>query len=221
MADLDGYAVVTRTNPATNDAGAVVRQVGIPSAEAAADGTANPTTIGMRAFGLLWNGTTWDRQLGAADNADGVAVATQGAARMVAENMVFNGTAWDRYRNNIDGTALAIATRTAGTVESADIINYNHRGVHVVLHYSSGQAILVLRIQGKDALSGTYYNQATSVSISGTGAAVFKLFPGISAGAGGITGQSVNDVLPRTWRVQVVPTGSPTAIYGVGFSLIK
>jgi hypothetical protein len=221
---LDGYQVVATTTPNSNDAGTVVRQVGIGSAAAAADGAANPTTIDMKAYGLVWNGATWDRALGAADNADGVAVATQGAARVVAETMRFNGTTWDRVRNNVDGTALATATRTAGTVESADIVNYNARGVHVALHYSVGQANLVLRIQGKDALSGGYYNQVTTATISatnGAAVAIYKLYPGISAGAATNVGGSANDVLPRTWRVQVVPSGSPTATYGVGYSMIQ
>jgi len=133
----------------------------------------------------------------------------------------WNATTWERARGNLDGTALSISQRTAGTVESADIINYGHCGAHVVLHYSSGAAILLLRVQGKDELSDVYYNLTSAVSISATSTAVFKIYPGLSANAAGITGQSVNDVLPRTWRVTIVPSGSATATYGVGYSLIK
>lgn len=183
----DGYIDVTRTTPASNVAGYAVRQVGEVSPVAAAEAVANPTAFQRLSHGMLWNQTTWDREMG-----------------------------------NVDGTAISMGTRTAVTVESADLINYNHRGVHVALHYSTGTANLVLRIQGKDEFSDVYYNLVTGVSVSATSTAVYKVFPGISAGAAGITGQSVNDVLPRTWRVTVVGSGtSATANYGVGYSLIK
>ena len=186
MADLEGYVDIVRRNPQSNEAGYVVRQVDMGSAAAAAEGLANPTALRHLAFGMTWNGATWDREMG-----------------------------------NVDGTALADATRTAGTVEGADIINYNHRGAHVVIQRSNGNAHLVLRIQAKDELSDAYYNLVTTATLSGTGAAAFKIYPGISAGAAVLAGGSANDVLPRTWRVTVVPSTSPTAAYGVGYSLIK
>jgi hypothetical protein len=152
--------------------------------------------------------------------AEGVANPT--AFQRLSHGLLWNSATWDRAMGNVDATAIAQGVRTAVTVESADLINYNHRGVHVALNYSTGTANLVLRIQGKDAFGGAYYNIATGVSISASSTAIFKLYPGISAGAAGITGMSVNDVLPRTWRVTVVGSGtSATANYGVGYSMIK
>ena len=186
---VDGVPSFTSAAPAETAMGAVVRQVGVPVASAAADGMSNPTTINIESFGLVWNGATWDRA-----------------------------------RGNIDGTAISQAVRTAVTVEGSDIINYEHRGAHVVMHYSLGTANLVLRIQGKDEASDTYYNLLTTASISVTSSPAFIIYPSISAGgatapAGG--GQR-SDVLPRTWRVTVVGSGtSATANYGVGFSMIK
>lgn len=150
------------------------------------------------------------------------ALANPTAFQRLSHGMLWNQATWDREMGNVDGTAITIATRTAVTVESADLINYNHRGVHVALHYSTGTANLVLRIQGKDELSDVYYNVATGVSISASSTAIFKLYPGISAGGATISGMSVNDVLPRTFRVTVVGSGpSATATYGVGYSMIK
>ena len=150
------------------------------------------------------------------------ALANPTAFQRLAHGLLWNETTWDRERGNLDGTAIAMGTRTAVTVESGDIVNYNHRGAHVALHYSTGTANLLLRIQGKDEFSDVYYNIASGVSISASSTAIFKVYPGISAGAAGITGMSVNDVLPRTWRVMVVGSGtSATANYGVGYSLIK
>ena len=184
----DGVPALTTRNPISTDVGAVVRQVGIPSADAAADGMANPTTIGMEAFKLVYNDTTWDRE-----------------------------------RSNINGTALADATRTTGTADSGDIINYVARGAQIVLNYSTGTANMVLRVLGKDALSSAYYTLMSTGSISATGAVMFEIYPGVSAGGATTpaTGGSRSDVLPRTWRVTVLPSGSVTAAYSVGYSLIR
>ena len=184
----DGVPGLATGNPISSAVGTVVRQVGIPSADAAAEAMANPTTVGMEAYGLVYNGATWDRD-----------------------------------RTNIDGTALADATRTVGTADSGDIINYVGRGVQVLLNYSTGQAAMVLRILGKDALSSVYYPLLTTASISATGAAMFEVYPGVSAGGATTpaTGGSRSDAIPRTFRITVLPSGSVTAAYSVGYSLIK
>ena len=176
----DGYVDVIRTNPASTHAGFVVRQVGIPSASAAADASENPTTIPLYAHMLQWN-----------------------------------NTGWDRYRANMNITGFASASRTA-TAETAAIVNYNHRGLHAVIDPTTiGGAVLTMRIQAQDAEGTSWYTVATGASLSANGASVLKLYPGISAGAA-----SINDVLPRTFRITVIPTGSVTATYSVGLSLI-
>jgi hypothetical protein len=139
----------------------------------------------------------------------------EAALQQLAFGLLWNETTWDRARGNIDGTALAQATRASGTAASSDIINYNHRGCHVVLHYSTGSANLLLRIQAKDEASDSYYNLFSTATLSSTATTVYKLFPGISVGPA-----SINDVLPRTWRVIVVPSATLTANYGVGYSMI-
>ena len=134
---------------------------------------------------------------------------------LYAHQLAWNNTGWDRFRCNMDLTALASAARTA-TAETAAITNFNHRGLHAVLDPSTiGGAVLTMRIQAQDVLSGEYYTVATGPSVSANGASVLKLYPGISAGAA-----SINDVLPRTFRITVIPTGSVTATYAVGYSLI-
>lgn len=137
--------------------------------------------------------------------------------------MYWNGVTWDLGRGNLNGTAISAASRTAGTVESSDIVNYDHRGAHVFVHRSVGNAHLVATVQGKDALSGRYYNLLTTATMSGTGGAAFILYPGVSAGSATApaTGGQRSEALPRTWRVMVVPSTSPTSSWGVGYSMIK
>ena len=179
---VDGVVKVTTTNPASNAEGFAVRQVGIDSAQAAADGIANPTTIQIMAHGLSWNGTTWDRA-----------------------------------RGNLDVAALAYLTRTAAS-SSSDIISYNHRGVHIYLNFLSVEnADVMLSVQGKDVNTSAYYGIFTAASVSVAGSYIYKIYPGISAGPA-----SINDLLPRTFRVTVAHAGtSPTCAYAVGVSLIK
>lgn len=182
-----GHVEVVSTTPASNREGYVVRQVGEVTPVAAAETLANPTAFQRLSHGLLWNQTTWDREMG-----------------------------------NIDGTAVSQATRTVSTFTGADIINYNHRGVHIVFNYSTGAALLNLNIEGKDELSDTYYRIANTVTLSATGSAAYRIYPGLSSGSATalVSAGSVNDVLPRTWRVVVQATVSVTANYGVGYSMI-
>ena len=205
---VDNVPSYSSAEPASTAVGAAVRQVGaIFTTEAA--GAASGLVV---------------RQAGISITAAADGQANVSGIQQLTHGLVWNGTTWDRARGNIDGTAISQAVRTAVTVESSDIINYEHRGAHVVMHYSLGTANLVLRIQGKNEASGTYYNLLTTASISVTSSPAFIIYPSISAGgatapAGG--GQR-SDVLPRTWRVTVVGSGtSATANYGVGFSMIK
>ena len=178
-------------------------------------GTTTPTSVDP-AFSV--------RQVGTSS----VDALSDGAANPVATglgsfNLVWNATTWDRARGNIDGTALSFVERSTGTADSGDIINYEHRGVALTLDYSTGAAALVLRLQAKDPVSSKYQTLLSTASISANAVAIFSMYPGISAGPAGTiaTGGSINNILPRTWKVTVLPSGSVTAGYSVGYSLIK
>lgn len=134
-----------------------------------------------------------------------------------AGGMRFNGTNWDRERGNIEETILASAARTA-SVNSADFVNYNARGLHLILNVSALAATpsITVSIQGKDAISGTYYNILTSAAITTTGINILKLYPGISA----IPSQSASDILPRTWRVAVTNADADSITYSVSAALV-
>jgi hypothetical protein len=121
---------------------------------------------------------------------------------------------------NRDVTVLASAARIA-TVNSADLTNYNGRGVHVILDVTSVTATptITLVIQGKDPVSGSYYDilrASGATIISATGLTVFKVYPGITALAGG----AANDVLPRIWRVRVEHADADSITYSVGAEVI-
>lgn len=163
--------------------------------------------------------------LGTSDSTDQVSVAfpvdASGASVYslftIAQAHVFNGTTWDRQRGNVDGTAFASAARTA-SANSADVTNYNSRGVHVVIDVTAITATpsVTFTIQGKDALSGAYYTVLASAAITGVGTTALRVYPALTAAANTVA----NDVLPRTWRVAAVHGDADSITYSVGYSLI-
>lgn len=129
----------------------------------------------------------------------------------------FNGTTYDRVRNNIEETVLASAARTA-SVNSADFTNYNNKGGHFIVDVSATAATpsIVMTIQGKDPVSGNYYDILVCTAITATGTNIFKVYPGIP----GAANVRANDVLPRTWRVSIAAADADSITYSVGFNSV-
>jgi hypothetical protein len=133
----------------------------------------------------------------------------------------YNGASFDRWRNNYEITALISATRTA-TTSSPDQTNPNGRGLHVILNITaaSGTGGLQIFIQGKDPVSGNYYNlNATPTAVVATGQTIFEVYPGIGPISGGIT-QRTSGALPRTFRIQVVHGDASNYTYSVGAAIL-
>lgn len=135
----------------------------------------------------------------------------------------FNGLTFDRLRGNTELTLLPPAARTV-TTHSADFINYNGKGAQVILNITvaSGTGGLQATLQGKDPISGTYYNlTALPTAVVATGIKVYELFPGAStAGAGDITVRTAG-VLPRTFRINVTAGDTSSYTYSVGEVVIN
>lgn len=132
-------------------------------------------------------------------------------------NYLFNGTGWDRERSNTQETILASAARTA-TVNSADFVNYNARGLHVIIDVTAITATpsIVPKIQGKDSVSGNYYDILEGSPITTTGTNILKVYPGISA----VVNASAADILPREWRIRVEHADADSITYSVGAALV-
>lgn len=114
---------------------------------------------------------------------------------------------------NLAVEILPSAARTAATVDSADQTNSGWRGAHVVLNVSAfTSGTYTLHIQGKDPVSGTYYDILVGTALAATGVSIYKVYPGISTVANG----SAADILPRIWRVRLVGAASPSMTFSVG-----
>lgn len=149
------------------------------------------------------------------------AVAVLGVASVLGARAMgygFNGTTWDRVRNNFDTAGLVtLSAQAAGTVNGPDLVNYNGRGVQVVVDITVATAMtLTINIQGKDAISGKYYTILSSAAYATVSTNQLTVYPGAAVTAN----ISVNQPMPRTWRIQAVVTGtSVTATVGASVIL--
>jgi hypothetical protein len=151
-------------------------------------------------------------------NSDNGSAASNTGIAVGALGMALNGAGnSDRLRNNTDLQLLATGAKTTAQ-QSADQINFNGRGVRVVLNVTvaSGTGGLQVQIQGKDSISGNYYQlNATPAAVTTTGTFVYDLYAGnLSAAANGIT-QVTMALLSRTWRVNVAVGDASSYTYSV------
>ena len=113
---------------------------------------------------------------------------------------------------NAEYPLIASAAQTSAQINSADQVNLFYKGGHIVISvsaYTSGN--YTATVQGKDTVTGNYYNILVGPAISTTGQTVLKVYPGTAAIANG----AATDILPQTWRVQLNGLASPSMTLAV------
>lgn len=114
---------------------------------------------------------------------------------------------------NLPVTLLTSSARTATTVSTADQTNDTWNRVQVIINVSSfTSGTYTPKVQGKDPVSGTYYDLLVGPAIGATGATVLKIGPGFAPIANGVAG----DMLPRVWRVTLAGAATPSMTFSVG-----
>jgi hypothetical protein len=182
---------------------------GAIAAGSAASG-ANPTVIaGQNGSGNV----TMPHAI--ASNADGQSATLVGIVG-TGFGWDFNGTTWDRHRNRQEVTAYASAARTTAQTGS-DIPTYNLNGATIVLDVTAITAtpVLTLTIQGKDSLSGKYYDILTGAAVSTVSTNVYKIALGVTVAAN----VAVSQPLPAIIRVNIAVADADSATYSVGVNL--
>lgn len=115
--------------------------------------------------------------------------------------------------SNLPIQLIASGAYTQASVVSTDRSNPSWRGVQVTINisaYTSGT--YTPHIEGKDPVSGAYYDILVGSALNGTGTTLLSVYPGITA-----TGNvSASNVLPATWRVEMVGASTPSATFSVG-----
>lgn len=118
--------------------------------------------------------------------------------------------------NNFNVAALASTSRIA-TTNSNDLKNSGHKGCHIVIDVTvDGGGGLTPKIQGKDAVSGKYYDILVGSAISAVGTTVLKVYPALTASANLIA----NDIVPPDFRIVVTHSDANAMTYSVGVSLV-
>ena len=109
----------------------------------------------------------------------------------------------------MSGSIIAIATPTAVEVTD-DFV----QGIQLVIDLTAISATpsVVPTIDGKDPLSGEFYNILTGAAITTTGTTVLRVHPEIPAAAN-LTAQ---DFLPETYRVVMTHGDADSITYTVG-----
>lgn len=120
--------------------------------------------------------------------------------------------------DNKDITLLTSAARTVQT-DSADQVNTRGKGLHIIIDVTIDPALASItpRIQGKDPVSGKYYDILVGVAITAVGITVLKVFPGIAASANA----AANDILPAHWRFRMDVADTDSMTYSVSASVIN
>lgn len=134
---------------------------------------------------------------------------------------VYNESSLDRVRGNTEITVLATASRTDDT-NSADLTNYNHRGVIITLNVTtdpgSGETLQLI-VEHKDGEASVYEVLLDDGAQATPGTRSVIIYPGTAGSGNDITSTS-GYPLGRTWRVRVVHSASGTWAYTVGASMI-
>lgn len=113
---------------------------------------------------------------------------------------------------NVAITVLPAATITAATVNSDDQNNnFYSCGQFIVYVSTATTGNYTPHIQGKNPISGLYYDILVGSAISTTGTTVLKVCPGIGVVANG----SAADIIPKTWRVQLIGASTPNMLVSV------
>jgi hypothetical protein len=98
-------------------------------------------------------------------------------------------------------TLVTMTAQGAGTQDSPDFTNSAWRGVVVFVNISAvtGTVSVVPVVQGRDPVSGVYYDICVGTARTGTGLFTVSTYPSAVASGGVIC----NAILPVTWRIEM------------------
>jgi hypothetical protein len=136
---------------------------------------------------------------------------------------LFNGTSWDRQRGNVETTLLASAARTA-TTNSADQVNYNHRGLILFVDVTAraGTTTLTPSLQVKEPVGSNYitvWTAAAAINSADTTIA-YLFYPSGLTDAANLYTEAVDLVLSRTWRLVMTHSDGSSITYSASCAMI-
>ena len=114
-------------------------------------------------------------------------------------------------------TVLESAARTA-SINSGDFRNRSNKGarVHIKATAASATPSVVFTVQGKDQLTGDYFDLLASAAVTATGDTFLTIYPAIAVTAN----VSASTVLPSYWRVKAVAADADSLTYSITADLL-
>ncbi len=118
------------------------------------------------------------------------------------------------YASHFDQSdPLITLTAASAGGQSADQDNRLHRGLMVFINITALTGTgptLTVTVQGRDRVSGQYFNFLSSTALSAVAFTRLLVYPGVTATAN----FSDNDVLSPTWRILYAIGGTTPAVTG-------
>lgn len=138
----------------------------------------------------------------------------------LSRTMLFNGTTFDRQRSNQDFIALQKTNYEFPPlqIESQTFVNYNSKGAIILFDASDKGAFdrLVVNVEGRELVSGQFYNILNTPVLIANFLYVLKIYPGLNPVPGFVS----NDILPRFWRITVSHITVTPILYGATAQVI-
>lgn len=109
------------------------------------------------------------------------------------------------------------APRTA-TNNGGDLNNANCSGCFVFIDVTAIAATpsVVFKVQGKDPASGKYFDVIVSAAVVAVSTVVLRIHPALTA----VANLTVNDMLPKTFRIRAEHADADSITYSVGVILV-
>lgn len=139
-------------------------------------------------------------------------------APLAVTPMRHSGSALEVQRNNSVETLLASAART--TAATADLVNYNHRGILLVIDVTARAVATTLtpKLTLKTPVANTYdidfWTVAAAIDTA-NGTYAYLFYPAETPAAITFT-EEINVTLPRDFRLTVTPSDANSVTYSVG-----
>lgn len=126
--------------------------------------------------------------------------------------LLIGASAFAQNTTNLPVTLFASAARTTSAT-TADQSNTAWHRIQLLVNVTvAASGTYTPHIQGKDPVSGGYYDILVGNAISTTGMTVLTVGPGVLA----LPNAASQQFLPRTWRVQMVGASTPSMTFSVG-----
>jgi len=134
--------------------------------------------------------------------------------RVMTRGRVFNNAddTWRRVHGNDQATLAPSASRSATTI-FGPFTNTNWRAAHFIVDVTVIPADdIVVNIEAENPATGTFYPILTAAAIAATGTTVLKVGVGFTP----VVALTANNILPFTYRVNVVHSGGSAITYSIG-----